>query len=317
MTTPLIEFGYSELASFEFAQESRTLRVDSVLASAGESVNSFEVQAVIVADLATTAASVASLEGQTVLSGSFQGSSSTTAALSGMTLVLIELFSAGSSIGNFAVGYARSSALSSSGLSTADFAGVDGINFDFKGVATVTFFTNSYSNSTLQSDGEGIFYPHGQHIRNAVVAMVSTGQTSLIGQARADSVIGAASSSVVVFPAVQITNANMTAAGAAVFTPKLQGLFAAAMNSAGLTTFAGSGQAPLNAVLASVASSSLSINTVRVINGAFTAPGLTVVNLLPGKPVRNSMPPAFDVVIRPAESRAIIWPGDDTSARWK
>jgi hypothetical protein len=317
MTTPLLEFSSHEFGSFELAREQRALRVVGVLTSAGESVNSFDTQSINQSRLEASGSASTALDIQAKISTGFLISAGSEVNLEGSMLKSATLSVAGSSETFFSLGRVLQSSLAADGGAFAEFFWSEGYGFDISGSSSAIFYTTALVNAKLQVDSQGAMFVQGQSLTNTRLEVESTANVNLSPQTVATFDLLSQGNGRSSLKGQLVIGSQLLSEGISTPSLKAQAVISTDLSSAGAAHWIGQAQTLTNAVLSVIGLSQVQAVMVSVKNSVLSSNSLAVVEILPGRPVFKSLPPAYDVVIRPAEDRSATRPAENRMTRWK
>lgn len=308
MVYPLIEFGLSEFGTYEFGYEQGSQLVGTSLQANGQGTAIFNTLVLNMFETAITGSSQALFNAQTIkltTGETINGHSS--ANFEGSRLRNVVMASSSQSDAYFNPNYVIEAAMSSEGFGDFIAVYVDPETFDARGRSVVRFMSGYGLTARMNSVGESKFlldnYTYSDAVTNiAGVSSVSlkpgtwsvgslssngVGAMKASAQIRANSAVQSSGSSTVQMRNQTVKVGKLISEGKAIGSMKTQYAFISGFNAVG--------------------NSSLLFRMNAVTEAIVEAMGTSIVNIRPGSPVSEFLPPAWDVVIRPYENRGVIW----------
>lgn len=338
---PRIEMSGAELATFEFGSESLRFALEAEFFGSGAATVVPDVAAVANAATASVAGAAVVVNANGVARSEYVAAGSAAVFTSTLELRLAVFSAPGSATEEFLPGIVVPGTFAGAATSTAEFAYLDGPGWDLVSRSTVTFLANAQSNSRttivgqpeavfvgltygntrvaaaavsmfapttnavaqaqMDAPGEAVCIFGGYRAKLAVFDIATDAQVSAIAHAFANAVAASPGIATVVVPTSAFTRryAVMSSIGAA------SASFPSNARAFASTTYAVTGVAVVEPYIDAV------YNTMTAIVGH------TDLKWVLGRPVLPSMPHAYDIVVRPAESRGAVRPFELRAAEWK
>lgn len=308
MAYPLIEFGLSEFAIYEFGYEQGSQVVGASFIAKGQGTAVFNTLVLNLFEAAITGSSQASFDAQTIKrveAKSFNGFS--TGTFEGNVLRNADIRSTSESDAYFNPSYVIESAMSGNGF--GDFVAVyaDPETFDARGRSIVRFVSGYAFTSDMNSSGVSKLTLDNFAYSDALTNIAGTSSISLKPGTWSVAGMDVKGVSAFIAPSQLTANSGLHSSGLSCVSSKTQAVKAGNLVSLGKGTLVLISQYTSNSGFNSVGSSTTFLKLAAVNVAVLEAIGISTVKLRPGSPVSEFLPPAWDVVIRPYENRGAIW----------
>lgn len=308
MVISLIEFGLSEFAVFEFGYEQGASVSEGTLRASGQGNAVFDTQVVNLFGTAMAGSSQAQFGAQTlkVTSGFFSEGVSV-AAFEGNALRYADIRSTSGSDAYFNPSYVIDASLSSSGFGDFVAIYVDPETFDASGRATVKFMTGYGLTTTMKAEGSTKLSWDNFAYSFGVMSSKGEGTVALKqGSWSVASMQSVGTGSVVILTLVRM-NSGFEANSSGIFLPKPLVIAASKLSGVGTGVGKFNTQYTFNTETHTNGYSTSGFTADLLAQAVMEAMGNSYVNIRPGSPVSEFLPPAWDMVIRPYENRGAIW----------
>ena len=303
----LIELASSEFTGFEFASEKRRLVIGASLQVTGSCQPSWFSGVYIGATLSAPAIANSVFKGATYYSTEIATHGGSGVYWGANLVNTSSIYSTGKSHTNWDVGRVLEAGFSTAGIAVAEFIVLDGHSFSVltgavtkfnayhesnssfahAGTSAVTSVAQGLIGSDMSSTAKAVVDLQGRVVYSSSIATVGTSLTSLPTQTM----------SLAAFTASSLGNLSLVAQAVItpLFTYKGESAFSATSNYINYAALRSSGYANVL----------LPISAVNLVEVKANGEVITLLNA--GSPVYQTLPPAYDVVIRPYENRQVRW----------
>lgn len=303
----LIELASSEFTGFEFASEKRRLVIGASLQVTGSCQPNWFSGVYAGATLSAPANASSVFKGATYYSTELATHGGSGVYWAAHQVSISSIYSTGESHTNWDVGRVLEAGFSTAGIAVAGFIVLDGHSFSVATGAVTKFIAYHESNSSFAHAGASAVTSVAQGLIGSDMFSTAKAVVALQGRVVYSSSIDTVSTSLTSLPTQTMSTAAFTASSLGILSPVAQAVTTPLFTYKGESAFSATSNYLNYAALRSsgYASVLLPISAVNLVEVKAIGEAVALINA--GSPVYQTLPPAYDVVIRPYENRQVRW----------
>ena len=303
----LIELASSEFTGFEFASEKRRLVIGASLQVTGSYQPSWFSGVYAGATLSAPANTSSVFKGATYYSTELATHDSSGVYWDAHPVSISSIYSTGESHTNWDVGRVLEAGFSTAGIAVAEFLVFEGHTFNISTGAATKFIAYHESNSSFAHAGSSAVTLVAQGLIDSDMSSTAKAVVAIQGRVVYASSIDTVSTSLTSLPTQTMSTTAFTASSLGNLSPVAQAVITPLFTYKGDSAFSAASSYLNYAALRSsgYASVLLPISAVNLVEVKANGEAKTLINA--GSPVYQTLPPAYDVVIRPYENRQVRW----------
>ena len=303
----LIELASSEFTGFEFASEKRRLVIGASLQVTGSYQPSWFSGVYAGATLSAPANTSSVFKGATYYSTELATHDSSGVYWDAHPVSISSIYSTGESHTNWDVGRVLEAGFSTAGIAVAEFLVFEGHTFNISTGAATKLIAYHESNSSFAHAGSSAVTLVAQGLIDSDMSSTAKAVVAIQGRVVYASTINTVSTSLASLSTQTMSTTAFTASSLGNLSPVAQAVITPLFTYKGDSAFSAASDYLNYAALRSsgYASVLLPISAVNLVEVKANGEAKTLINA--GSPVYQTLPPAYDVVIRPYENRQVRW----------